>query len=389
METLNYGRWSELPTDMLTYVLERLNFVDFKRSKLVCTNWYLCSKQTVRAKYGSPLLMLSLEEDGCVLYNPDEDRVYETTKRDFSGIRFLANSGNWFLVLDSRSNLYIIDVFSDKRIDLPPLESFKGGRFRLKQVGDKEFKKDLPNGIGTYCVTESCENLRGVLWVDEKKEEYIAVWCFDTFLAFCKNGQDYYREIPRDWELDCVSDMVLKGYMLYVLTTSDNILLLDLSGQDGFKDVSTSDKLPMSFIDFILWRNGDAATCDSNNIAVTTSGEILLVHSILYKATGKRIFRVYKTHPDDTNPVKVDSLGDEALLVDLGITVPADHTLGIEPNSIYFTRGDRFRNRDRNPNPIPSSPVDICVYNLTSKTSKCFPDLSNLKLKEARWFFPS
>lgn len=38
-------------------------------------------------------------EDGCVRYNPDEDMMNKP-ERDFEGFRFLANSGNWFLVIE-------------------------------------------------------------------------------------------------------------------------------------------------------------------------------------------------------------------------------------------------------------------------------------------------
>ncbi|CAL9231527.1 unnamed protein product, partial [Arabidopsis halleri] len=63
--------------------------------------------------------------------------------------------------------------------------------------------------------------------------------------------------------------------------------------------------------------------------------------------------------------------------------VPVDRDLGIEPNSIYFTRDDRIRYQKR-------SCPDICVFNLETKTLKRFPGLiSNLKLMDARWFLPS
>lgn len=79
----------------------------------------------------------------------------------------------------------------------------------------------------------------------------------------------------------------------------------------------------------------------SRSIAVTTSG---VVHRKLYDPTMHIIFTLHKVDPipdsdDPANLTKlVDTLGDEALFLDSGITVPADHTLGIEPNSIYFTR---------------------------------------------------
>lgn len=145
MDTTNSSRWSELPIDILRSLLERLRFVDFHRAKIVCSYWYSCSKQSLLRKTWSPWLILFPEKGGCAIYNPDEAKDYKT-KRDSSGIRFLANSVNWFLVLDSRSNLYIIDVFSEKKIDLPPLESIKNGLYSLEQVGGKAFKARFNNG---------------------------------------------------------------------------------------------------------------------------------------------------------------------------------------------------------------------------------------------------
>ncbi|KAL1196110.1 F-box protein [Cardamine amara subsp. amara] len=89
METFNPGNWSKLPFDILISLFNCLNFVDFHRAKMVCSNWYCVSKQTVPWKSGSPWIMLFLEESGCfMLYNPDEDKIYKTA-RDLSGNRFL------------------------------------------------------------------------------------------------------------------------------------------------------------------------------------------------------------------------------------------------------------------------------------------------------------
>ncbi|CAA7025984.1 unnamed protein product [Microthlaspi erraticum] len=105
--------------------------------------------------------------------------------------------------------------------------------------------------------------------------------------------------------------MVLKGYMLYIFTTLRYIRLLDLSGQYGYKE---SDKLPslyhLSLPSFRIkaMMDGQAAR-ESYNIAVTPSGQILLVVSILFKSTGDRILRLFKSnHPVDTQIFEVYTL---------------------------------------------------------------------------------
>ncbi|KAL1211065.1 F-box protein [Cardamine amara subsp. amara] len=356
---------------------------------------------------GSPLLMLSQEkEDGYGVYNPGDNRVYET-KRDLSGYRFLGSSGKWLLMVDSRLKLYMINVFSEERIiDLPPLESFKGSVFRIERVGENVrhiFLSDSSPGL-----VHTAEELRGVLWVDDEKngDDYVVVWVFERsgYIGFCKKGDDHYREIKTRGddvrrELRGDYDMVLKGHDLYVFATREFVRHLDLSGGHdggGFKDVS-------EIHDFPMWRpslsmdeheriSQNKVISSSQSIAVTRSGQVLLVYTyelITSDSASQRMFHLYKRNPNhlvrktyDTQLVEVHSLGDEALFLDLGTTVPADRTLGIEPNSIYFTRGHRVRHKK-------TACLHICVFNLANKTINSFPSLSNLNLKDAQWFFPS
>ncbi|KAG7548136.1 hypothetical protein ISN44_As12g033440 [Arabidopsis suecica] len=231
---------------------------------------------------------------------------------------------------------------------------------------------------------------------------YVVVWQFvmNGFLGYCKIGDDHYREISTRLgvrrELRGVVDMILKGYNLYVFVTRDFIRHLDLSGhdEDGFKDVSENHRLPM-------WRpllsmdereriKDNKVISFSESVAVTRSDQVLLVYTYeLGTSERHRMFHLYKRDPKDLDPniydtrlVEVHSLGDEALFLDLGTIVPPDHTLGIEPNSIYFTSGDRICHKK------PSC-LDICVFNLTIKTIKRFPTLSNFIVKDAQWFLPS
>ncbi|XP_010460514.1 PREDICTED: F-box protein At5g25290-like [Camelina sativa] len=360
----------------------------------------LRSSLILQPKGGSPLLMLSQEKaDGCRVYNPADDTVYET-KSDLSGYRFVASSGKWFLVIDSRLKLYIIDVFGEEeRIDLPGLETFEGSHFKIERVGEDKIRHVSFRTL-SRTRPSTAEDVRGRLWVEDKKGgDYVVLWHFERseYIAFCKKGDDHYREIStRDdvrLELRGVKDMLLKGHDLYIFATRDFVRHLDLSRRhDGFKDVSQNHRFPMweppLSRDEMERINKYKMTSSNESIAVTRSGEVLVVYT--YELTSKdRVFHLYKRDPKDLDPttydtmlVEVHSLGDEALFLDLGITVPADHTLGIEPNSIYFTRGNRIRHGQ-------TSSLDICVFSLTTKTIKRFPSLSNLNIKDAQWFLPS
>ncbi|KAL1196440.1 F-box protein [Cardamine amara subsp. amara] len=331
-------------------------------------------------KSGSPGLILFEKDGSYALYNPKEGKI-ERNLGDFSGCRLLANSGNCVLLLDSGSNLYIKDVFSEKKISLPSLDSIMPCTSSVKRVGDRGFVRKDSDCTFTGL---TCDDVRGLLWVSESGKEFVVVWLFDRpghpYISFCRKGDTHYTDISlffRDshW-LDGLSFMVVKGYRLYISTNRRYVRILDLSGEQGtFKDMTGFKPFSM-LSDYDLW---------DSSIAVSTSGELLLVES---DPCDRTCFRVYKNNPDIQDPfsssyslLDVDSLGGEALLLDLGITVPANPTLGIEPDSIYFTRHYR---------PCQCTPrdLDICVFNLATKTLQRFPHLSDMNLMDARWFLP-
>ncbi|EOA30779.1 hypothetical protein CARUB_v10013923mg [Capsella rubella] len=384
METLD---WSKLPLDILRSLFELLSFVDFHRAKMVCSNWYHVSKETVPRKSLSPYLILFPDDTtDCLQYKPYEKDIIYTRA---APSRLLASCGKWLLMIDSRSRLYIIDVFSGNKIDLPPLESLLSNDYALKDRGDKEFEWESSDG-SVYILY--ADEIRGRLWVDEKTDELALVWFFDSppcFLGFYKKGNAHYDLIPITYGIPKVLtgmlSLVLRGYRLYILTLRRFVRIIDFSRQHGFEEVNTggtgSDPSPKF----------PPPECNCYfSIAITTAGEVLFVTET------KMAFRIYKmdpnAEPDDNMPdlLDVDSLGDEALLLDLGITVPANHTLSIKPNSVYFTHHNLIRsnaNWNKPDNFLPPYVVDICVFNLSTKTLEPFPAPSNMTLKDARWIF--
>ncbi|KAJ4899786.1 putative F-box protein [Raphanus sativus] len=87
------------------------------------------------------------------------------------------------------------------------------------------------------------------------------------------------------------------------------------------------------------------------------------------------LFRVYSL--GFTQHEQVYSLGDEAMLLDLGITVLANDNDGISRNSIYFSDCSNADN--------------VFLYNLmTWKIEKLHKfDCSSVQLSSSRWFLPS
>ncbi|CAL9216456.1 unnamed protein product [Arabidopsis halleri] len=194
---------------------------------------------------------------------------------------------------------------------------------------------------------------------------------------------------------------VFRGsYEVYTIWYLKVTIFTSLSGQDedGFKDVSEKHRLPMWKPSMTMKERESMKQKKSipsnKGIAVTRAGQVLLVYTYdLGTSESHRMFYLYKRDPKDLDPKTLDtrlldvhSLGDEALFLDLGITVPADHTLGIEPNSIYFTRGDRIRHKE--------SSIEVKLdFGLSlimdHQTIKRFHGPSNLNVNDAQWFLPS
>ncbi|KAF3533282.1 hypothetical protein DY000_02038017 [Brassica cretica] len=256
-----------------------------------------------------------------------------------SSLKRCSGSPGLMLFPTDGSNLYIVDAFSEKKIRLPTLESIDSADCIVKSLGDRKFVRQDSDSIFSDL---SADVVRGLLWVSESAKQYVVVWLFDlpghSYMSFYKNGDTHYTDIPLfhpqdlHW-LDGLSEMVLWGTRLCLSTSRRYVRVLDLSGPQGFfKDITDGTPFPMLSANM---------SCDSS-IAVTTSGQVMLVES---DPCNRTCFRLYKKNPDIENPdlfghtvTEVYSLDGEALLLDLGFTVPANKALGIEPDSIYFTR---------------------------------------------------
>ncbi|XP_010467965.2 PREDICTED: F-box protein At2g05970-like [Camelina sativa] len=331
-EVPGVANWSEICPDLLRCVFKRLSFTSFNRAKSVCSSWHSASRGCVPNQNQIPWLILfppneeaiNNNNSSCVLFVPeDQDKVYRSRDLgvDFAQSRCLTTCGSWLLLLNPLMHLYIINPLTAEKIDLPDTQSFS---------------------LGCLQYDQACFR------IDNKTKDY------------GPKGDNKWHDLP---PFEFYEDFVYnhKDQKLYL--HNDLVDIWDLSG-DNLQD------------DELYW---EKLRNFKTRIAVTVSGDILMVSSIVQHCK-TWYFRIYKTNQVGGKWVKIDSLGDEALIYDMGITVIANGIPGIKRNSIYFSGVDHGE----------KDPHHIFVYDLTTQKMQPLPQcvFSSLPFSDARWFFP-
>ncbi|EOA18100.1 hypothetical protein CARUB_v10006558mg [Capsella rubella] len=380
----NPKTWSELPLDLLTSVFERLSFVNFQRAKSVCSSWYSASRQSVPKKQIYPWLILFPKDknnnnsSSCtLLFNPQEkDKLYKTQDHgvEFAQSVCIATYGSWLLMQDPKYHLYILNLFTGGRINLPPVES-QLGMVKVERTINDWFRFSHHDYVSPY---EAMSIISPVFWIDEESKDYVVVWAIeDGCVVSAKKGDTSWNQIPKTF--DCC-DMVYKDHKLYFLSNKDNLRVLDFSGgmeNKTFKVVSFCilGSCPVQSNNLWCWY------VTETKLVVTVTRKVLKVEKLWRPGSRYWSFRVYKIPSSEFygHCEIVDSLGDEAMLLDLGITVPASDIEGFNKNSIYFG----FSHERKTTN--------VCLFNLETQKMELLHklDCSPLQLSRARWFLPS
>ncbi|CAA0394993.1 unnamed protein product [Arabidopsis thaliana] len=271
---------------------------------------------------------------------------------DFHRARCVSStcSGSWFLMLDHRTEFHLLNLFTRVRIPLPSLESTRGSDIKI---------------------------CNAVLWVDEKKKDYLVVWNISSLFGYHKKGNENNSwKVFKPLENErCIIDMVFKENKLYVLSVDGNVDVFYFSGNDSLVRCAT---LPL--------RKG-------HKVVVTLSGEVLIIVAKVepYPRTRLCFFAVYKMNPKSSRWEMIKSIAGEALILDLGITVEAK----VMKNCIYFSN-DQFHRYNENSLWNASNKSGICVYHFRSANVVQLVELltassrtSKILFKDARWFFPT
>ncbi|XP_048617885.1 probable F-box protein At4g22165 [Brassica napus] len=385
--------WSELPQDLINSVLERLDFADSRRAESVCSSWYSAAKRCVAKKQIPWLILLPDEDDKinnhwCKLFNPGEkDKLYKIRDEDveFANSYCLATYGNWLFMVDYWYNLYLLNIFTHERIDLPPVES---------QLGTTKLERTLK---GWFCISNGHRKrnhkdiiiVSPVFWIDEHTKEYLVLWGFGEWcVAYSKKGDTFWNQIQIPVDYGC-SHMVYKDQKLYYL-------LKDYIGSNGFiKIFDFSGEIPRETFQCggvpgnisSLDPTGNSWRITNAKLVVTVTGDVLYVENWATLFTSFRVwsFRVYKVYSSGlfNKYEQVDSLGNEAMLFDLGITVLANDDIvgGFKRNSIYYKTTCHEKNT-----------TQICLFNFETKEMEPlhkFDCSSHEQLARSLWFLPS
>ncbi|CAF1697187.1 unnamed protein product [Brassica napus] len=128
----------------------------------------------------------------------------------------------------------------------------------------------------------------------------------------------------------------------------------------------------------------------NENLVVRVTGEVLRVKSIVSYNSDVWYFRIYKLDSSNSEWEKFDSLGEqEAIILDLGITVHANTIQEIDGNSIYFS-GNHNNYCDSVLDHFWSE-KDILIFNLgTQEIKRPHPSIfSSIQLSNAQWSVPN
>ncbi|KAL1206136.1 putative F-box protein [Cardamine amara subsp. amara] len=369
--------WSKLCPDLLRSIFESLSCLDFHRARTVCSNWYYVSRTC-------PLYPWRIVFRGknSVLFDPIQDKIY--TKNllgiDFSKTHCLASYGNWILIVDSRLDFHILNVFSRERINLPSLESSLRGDRPFKFIRNDEFEFFLDLYGTKFQVT--WDDFRfgktAVLWVNGRNGDFVVSWVIKQFYIVSYKKIGNVEDDDKRWAITCTQceDMAYKDNKLYVYTFDHYINILDFSGDYPIETIEENPYLSHPF--------GFVYTTYKLKVAVTNSGEVLIVLSLREL---KKKFCIFKLNLEIGDWGRVESLGDEMLIFGHGVTIRAPvkdiSGGGLKSDSICFLDGDHLSDSY-----LTMMRQPLCgVFDLAASTITWHTRLEDLSPKIC-WFVP-
>lgn len=185
MESTLIPDWSELNSDILEYLTSFLSLSDCSRFGAVCRNWFSVAKQKRHPPRKLPWLVMG-EDDAThkrKFYSIDEKKHYLIDIPELRGQRLCGSSYGWLFTLDIELNFRLLNPFTKKCYDLPPLPPYDK-HINITYVKVSQSEEDftfadmqlrLVSKAILDCDPSKCEDFKVLITYGFYRE--LAYWC--------------------------------------------------------------------------------------------------------------------------------------------------------------------------------------------------------------------
>ncbi|KAF3338950.1 putative F-box protein [Carex littledalei] len=134
LHLMSVANWSELPKDILGYLIGFLPLPDYYRFGAVCRNWFTVAREKhYRSAQQLPWLVLGedIATEKRIFYILSENKHYYIDIPELHGQFVCGSSFGWLFTVDIALNIRMLNPFTRKSYDLPRLD-FGHEHFSIK-----------------------------------------------------------------------------------------------------------------------------------------------------------------------------------------------------------------------------------------------------------------
>ena len=125
MHLISTSSWSELPNDVLGYLIGFLPLPDYYRFATFFRNWCTMTRdKNYHPAQQLPWLVLGddIATKKRIFYNLSENKYYHIDMPELHRKFVCGSSFGWLFVVDTDLNIRMLNPFTRKSYDLPPLD---------------------------------------------------------------------------------------------------------------------------------------------------------------------------------------------------------------------------------------------------------------------------
>lgn len=297
--------WANLPPDVLDIVIHHLLLPDRIRLAAVCSSWHSVAR-ACPLFYSAPqppwlLLVNELTLTTATFFNLSERRIYKITQPDppICNRTWCGSSGGWLVTMDALSGLLLLNPVTGSQIQLPSLATLPN-MARLYRMAKVSWSSSAATGSRRYTVMLALLSA--------------------PYLAFTREGDEAWSSLEGTHR---IADLAVQNDRFYTLDLGGTVVAWDLTGPSPL----------MTLVIMSAWLPSKI----SYGYLVGSNAGLLQV----WRARDEMDFRVFELDLTREEWVKVESLGDRALFLDLfcSLCVSSRDLANLRANCIYFTTG--------------------------------------------------